>query len=144
MADDVSVRNFLVDHLRRELVGPSTGYSPADLDAEKLLRVQYPPPGHPALQLNGEEILRIQDPPRQRYSAGVLFPARTGLSQHDAVAHDEGVPPDAESPEGHQILDQSDTGSIRSSSIEEAADTDHEITLANQFLPKRDGSFGAR
>ena len=139
MPDHVAVRDFLVDHLRRELVGPSTGYPTADFDGEDLLRVQHPPPGYPALQLNGEEILRIQDPPRQRYAAGVLFPARSGLSQHDAVARDEDVPPNAQSPEGDRILDQSDTASIRSSSIDEAADTDHEVTLANQYLPSAMG-----
>jgi hypothetical protein len=55
------VRAFIVDWLRKELVGPA--------------------PGHPLLQwsaerpeLNGQEVLRPQDPPRYRYGAGILFP----------------------------------------------------------------------
>ena len=139
MADRTALRNFVVDHLRRELVGPSTGYSKTDLDAEDLLRVQYPPPGHPTLQLDGEEILRIQDPPRQRYAAGVLFPVRSGLSQHEAVAQDEDAMADAQSPEDNRIVDHSDGARVRSTATDEAADTDHEVTLANQFLPSAMG-----
>jgi hypothetical protein len=48
------VRDFVVDWLRKELVGPA--------------------PGYPMVQLNGEEILRPQDPPRYRYGCGILFP----------------------------------------------------------------------
>ncbi len=52
MSETLKARDFIVDFLRKKLVGPS--------------------PGHPAVQINGEEILRPQDPPRQRYGAGIL------------------------------------------------------------------------
>lgn len=61
LATAQDVRSFIVDWLRKELVGPA--------------------PGHPLMQcsrdrpeLNGEEVLRPQDPPRYRYGAGILFP----------------------------------------------------------------------
>lgn len=41
MSDTLEARDFIVDFLRKELVGPS--------------------PGHPAVQIDGEEILRPQD-----------------------------------------------------------------------------------
>ena len=46
MNEALRARDFIVDFLRREIVGPS--------------------PGYPAIQINREEILRAQDPPRQR------------------------------------------------------------------------------
>ena len=54
MNEALRAREFIVDFLRKEIVGPSSGY--------------------PAVQTNREEILRAQDPPRQRYGAGILFP----------------------------------------------------------------------
>lgn len=54
MNEALRAREFIVDFLRKEIVGPS--------------------PGYPAVQTNREEILRAQDPPRQRYGAGILFP----------------------------------------------------------------------
>ena len=42
MTNTLDARSFILDFLRRELVGPS--------------------PGHPAVQIDGEEILRPQDP----------------------------------------------------------------------------------
>ena len=60
MSETLRARDFIVDFLRRELVGPS--------------------PGHPAVQIDGEEILRPQDPPRQRYGAGIPTARRALLS----------------------------------------------------------------
>src|ERR1700740_1053093 len=54
----IEARKEIMDYMRREMIGPA--------------------PGFPATQLNGEEILRLQDPPRLRYSAGILFPMRSG------------------------------------------------------------------
>ena len=56
MQTENSVRAFLVESLRRDLVGPS--------------------PQPPQIQENGEEIL-IQSPPRLRYCVGILFPRQT-------------------------------------------------------------------
>lgn len=56
MNENDSVRAFLVESLRRDLVGPAP---------------------QPALvQANGEEIL-LQSPPRLRYCVGILFPRQT-------------------------------------------------------------------
>src|ERR1700740_713848 len=57
IVNTISVRDEIVEYLRRELVGPA--------------------PGFPAIQLNKEEMLRSQDPPRLRYSTGILFPLRS-------------------------------------------------------------------
>ncbi len=56
MNEQSSVRAFLVESLRRDLVGPS--------------------PQPPLVQSNGEEIL-VQSPPRLRYCVGILFPRQT-------------------------------------------------------------------
>ena len=56
------VRQELIEYLRKELVGPA--------------------PGFPAIQIDKEEMLRSQDPPRLRYSAGILFPMRSEVSDH--------------------------------------------------------------
>ena len=56
MQNENSVRAFLVESLRRDLVGPS--------------------PQSGQVQENGEEIL-IQSPPRLRYCVGILFPRQT-------------------------------------------------------------------
>lgn len=64
----MSVRDEIVDFLRRELVGPD------------------PRPEHAAF--HSDEILRPQDPPRLRYSAGVLFPQKTSMQYAEKV---EGV-----------------------------------------------------
>lgn len=69
----VEVRNFIVDSLRRKLIGPDPGY-PA---------VQWSSDG----SLNGQEILRPQDPPRYRYAAGILFP--NGVTYSGAMAAPE-------------------------------------------------------
>ena len=84
MSDTLKARDFIVDFLRRELVGPS--------------------PGHPAVQIDGEEILRPQDPPRQRYGAGILFPMRAQFISQDETAEGEDVTGDAESPEQDEIV----------------------------------------
>ena len=73
----VDVRDYVIDSLRRELIGPDPG-PPA---------VQWVGPASP---LNGEEILRPQDRPRTRYGAGILFP--NGLTYSGLVdTADDGI-----------------------------------------------------
>jgi hypothetical protein len=60
------VRDYIIDTLRRELVGPS--------------------PGYPVVQINREEILRPQDPPRYRYACGILFPRGVTYSGSPAAS----------------------------------------------------------
>ena len=122
MTKSLDARNFIVDFLHRELVGPS--------------------PGYPVVQLDGEEVLRPQDPPRQRYAAGILFPMRSSVFRQDATAADEGGTPDAESPEPDSIVEgaqRSITATPRNAAGDNPPDTDREVTLANEFLPSAMG-----
>ena len=117
MSETLAARDYILDFLRRELVGPS--------------------PLPPDVQENGEEILRPQDPPRQRYGAGVLFPSGSQTSSHDEAAADEEDSPEADSPEPAGILENPvDTDGGGSDSTPE---TDQEINLANQYLPSAMG-----
>lgn len=123
MSDTRDVRNFIVDFLRKELVGPS--------------------PGFPAIQLDGQEILRAQDPPRQRYGAGILFPMKSQAARQDETGADEEASLDAESPEPDQIVEGSKSDeSLEGTEIsagESLPDTDQDVTLANKFLPSAMG-----
>jgi len=122
MNETLTARDFVVDFLRRELVGPS--------------------PGHPAIQIDGEEILRPQDPPRQRYGAGILFPMRAQVISQDETAADEDAAGDAESPEPDEIVESpggAETEAVEVSPGEIPPDTDRDVTLANEFLPSAMG-----
>ena len=122
MSETLEARNFIVDFLRKELVGPS--------------------PGHPAVQIDGEEILRPQDPPRQRYGAGILFPMRAQVFSQDETAEGEDVTGDAESPEQDEIVasqENAETEPVEISPGENPPDTDRDVTLANEFLPSAMG-----
>lgn len=123
MARSLDARNFIVDSLRKELIGPF--------------------PGHPAVQINGEEILKPQDPPRQRYSAGILFPLQTqALSQDETTANEDDTGGDAGSPEPDKIIESqknTDNETIEDNRGEIPADTERDVTLANGLLPSAMG-----
>ena len=122
MNETLAARKFIVECLRRELVGPA--------------------PGHPAVQINGEEILRPQDPPRQRYGAGILFPMRAPVFSHDETNTDEDADGNAESPDADEILENAETAGaegIETGPGEIPPETDREVTLANEFLPSAMG-----
>ena len=123
MSETLDARKFIVDFLRKELVGPS--------------------PGFPLVQLNGQEILRAQDPPRQRYSAGVLFPMKAQVLRQDETGADEEASHDADTPEPDQLVEGSKTkGSLKETKTgtgEVPPDTDQDVTLANEFLPSAMG-----
>lgn len=119
----LKVREFIVERLRAELVGPD--------------------PGLPAVQsgvtdrsVRGEEILRQEDPPRVRYGAGVLFPQQVATEDQlrlsapespDDATVIEGVPPEVEA--------RTETGYLKA--LE--PDTEQEINRANEFLPSAMG-----
>ena len=118
MTGTIETRDFILEFLRRELVGPS------------------PLPNQ--VQENGEEILRPQDPPKQRYGAGILFPQKSAVSSHEINAEDEQAESEADSPEPAGIVENSsDDGSEELG--ERASETDQEVNLANQFLPSAMG-----
>ena len=122
MSETLEARDFIVNFLRRELVGPS--------------------PGHPVIQIDGEEILRPQDPPRQRYGAGILFPMRAQVLTQEATATGEDVTGEAASPEPDNIVDSqgaTETGAVEVSPGETPPDNDRDVTLANEFLPSAMG-----
>ena len=122
MNETLAARDFIVEFLRKELVGPS--------------------PVHPNVQADGQEILRAQDPPRQRYGAGILFPMRSDALSQDEAATDEDPAGDAESPEPDDIIDRPidlETESIETNTGDNTPDTDRDVTLANEFLPSAMG-----
>ena len=116
-----AVRQELIEYLRKELVGPA--------------------PGFPAIQINKEEMLRSQDPPRLRYSAGILFPMRSEVSDHldieekelrDAGSGPSDEPSETEVTDGAQSLDSD-------SPTDQQPETDFDLNLANQYLPSAMG-----
>ena len=123
MSETLDARDFIVDFLRKELVGPS--------------------PGYPVVQIDGQEILRAQDPPRQRYGAGILFPMRSQVLRQDETGVDEEASEDAESPDPDQSVEGSEADSPHEgtevSPGESPPDTDRDVTLANEFLPSAMG-----
>ena len=123
MSETLEAREFILEFLRKELIGPA--------------------PGFPAVQLDGEEILRAQDPPRQRFSAGVLFPMKSRVLRQDETGEEEEASQDADSPEPDQIIGDSSTdGSLEGTEVspgESPPDTDRDVTLANEFLPSAMG-----
>lgn len=115
-------RDKIIEYLRSELVGPS--------------------PGFPAMQLNREEILRPQDPPRLRYSAGILFPLRTGLSSQFEIREDvaeviEAAP--VEDSGGPEIAPNELPARRIDLRSEQQPDTELDLNLANQYLPSAMG-----
>ena len=122
MSETLEARDFIVDFLRRELVGPS--------------------PGYPAIQVDGEEILRAQDPPRQRYSAGVLFPLSTEILSQDGTAESEELVGEAESPNPDVIIHSQENEILESeaqNTDSSIPDTEAEVSLANEHLPSAMG-----
>lgn len=119
-------RDYIIDALRRELVGPS--------------------PGYPLVQLNREEILRQQDPPRYRYSCGILFPrgmtySRALDASEDAAGID--AAPEVESADAGSAEDEPEISS--SAPEDKAAETDVEVDPSSMFLPSTMGlSFLAK
>lgn len=114
MKKSLAARDFIVDFLKKELVGPA--------------------PGYPATQLNKEEILRPQDYPRQRYGAGILFPKQTSALRQDETGEDEDAVGDAESPDLDEIAELDDAAK-RENLDSDLSNTDGEVTLANGLLP---------
>ena len=123
MSNALDTREYIVDILRKELVGPW--------------------PGYPAIQIDKEEILRPQDPPRHRYGAGILFPMRSHVPRQDEISSEEATSVDADSPESDQIVDDSTRetpGKSTGASAEDSQpETDREVTLSNEYLPSAMG-----
>lgn len=120
------VRDYVIESLRRELIGPA--------------------PGYPMTQLNGEEILRQQDPPRYRYSAGILFPAGVNFSA-TLDAGEEAADIAAADAVGEEGVDgKADEAGVEdrpeieaNTNEDKTADTDVEVDPTSTFLPSTMG-----
>ena len=118
------VRDFIVESLRRELVGPDPG----------LPAVQT---GIGAASVRGEEILRPEDPPRLRYGAGVLFPRRELVEEQE-----RNEAPDTEPATSDEDLAATEGGGSAPASFRSATtevETEQEINRANEYLPSAMG-----
>ena len=122
------VRDFIIDWLRWEMVGPA--------------------PDFPKMKVNpaGEEILRGQDPPRHRYGCGILFPR--GVNYSAALDADDeelsGIAAAEAVDEGRDGAEDEDEGETQAEIETEAAeappDNDtQEVAAASQFLPSTMG-----
>lgn len=112
------LRDEIIQHLQSELVGPR--------------------PGLPFVQLNGEEVLAPEDAPRIRYGAGILFPNRTDIGvQEDAdSASESGGPKDEE--DVFKVVESELSGvadPLADVRGDGQAETDSELSRANEFLP---------
>lgn len=109
-------RDFIVDFLARELVGPS----------------------------EEEEALDTGNPPRRRYAAGILFPGSAQVVSHEETSEDEKVDSGAENADDLDDAEaDSNEYGVKSEQNEddtnEAPDTEGEVTLTDQFLPSAMG-----
>lgn len=111
----VEVRRFIVENLRRKLIGPDPGFPAVQWSADGVLSEQ--------------EILRPQDPPRHRYAAGILFP--NGITYSGAMASSE--LPDITDTEVGQ--DGSSIPPDREVDDDETQEDEEEINQSFTFLP---------
>ena len=111
-----SIRDGIVDFLRRELIGQDPRPEQAHLNG-------------------GEEILRPQDPPRLRYSAGVLFPTRVSVEQAESATREETEVAESGPAEGDEPEDLTPSGG----GGEGDTTVEHEVNRANEFLPSAMG-----
>ncbi len=116
MESATRVRDQIYDFLKREMIGPD--------------------PGPPAVQLNGEEILRPQDSPTLRYAAGVLFPSKTMIADHESPASVQ-TDSDIYDEQGLEeiIPEPGQQSTDVTPSYEQQPETEQEINRANEFMP---------
>ena len=125
MSDSPAGRDFIVDFLREELVGPSAAAR-----------------GYPAVQIDRQEILRDIDAPKTRYAAGILFPTSAESLSQEETAADESPTDEAEPTDEDDLSESPDRSEFTEVNIdpnENPDDTDPEVTLANRLLPSAMG-----
>ena len=84
-------REWLIDRLRAEIVGPDPSGEPINIREKDTIFFTWDQFRKPKVQPNGEEIL-WQDPPIKRYGAGILFPQ--GVTEQRHLAEDADSTPD--------------------------------------------------
>ncbi len=110
----ITTRDFVIDFLKREVVGPDAGY--------------------PATQLNGEEI--ILDSPKNRYGAGILFPKKSvQLVQVIGSETDQKVAEDASNDSAEDQPPLQDTEKF----ADPPDEVEQEVALTNEYLPSAMG-----
>ncbi|WP_338501526.1 helicase-related protein [Sphingomonas kaistensis] len=122
-----AVREFVVNWLRRELVGPAPGHPMMQWDGQRP-------------ELIGEEVLRPQDPPRYRYGAGILFPR--GVTYSGSLDPGEGTAAlEQAEPIDSDRGDNEDDGQATSSAPtdDRSEESDQDVEPAFVFLPSTMG-----
>ena len=85
MIEHVTNREFVIEAVRQELVGPSPQGKPIDCNGEVAFNEARHSYGPWTQEDSGEEILQ-RDPPTKRYGVAVLYPSSTG---YDSVSEEE-------------------------------------------------------
>ena len=82
---NIENRDWLIDRLRCEIVGPDPSGEAIETDELQERFFTWDEFRRPKMQKNGEEILWL-DPPIKRYGAGILFPA--GITEQKQLQED--------------------------------------------------------
>lgn len=137
-------RDWLIDRLRAEVVGPDPSGVELELPASDKLFMTWEQFGRPKRQRGGEEIL-WQDPPAKRYGAGILFPA--GITERrQAEAEADSTPleeesdsdPGAEAQPPTDFAKSSEGGSPLGARFADGLE-DEDVGLANAWRPSAMG-----
>lgn len=109
----IGSRDSILDFLRKELIGPA----------------------------ESDEVLPGYLMPRHRYAAGILFPARSQVSEQDEVTaeSDQSETVDHDELTDGPYKESALTESTPSQSTEDTPETEYDLSLANQFLPSAMG-----
>jgi hypothetical protein len=127
--DHLRNRAFLVDRLRREVVGPDAVPGASVLNPEPRPRLTWDELRSPRVQPNGEEIL-TSERPLKRYGAGILYPA--GVT-HEREVDAETRAQDATEETIPESEDHAADGSITDGASD--GDDNYDVNLANAFRP---------
>ena len=133
--ENTANREWLVDRLRAEIIGPDPSGDPFEPPEDRPLR--WEEFRAPKKQTNGEEIL-WQDSPIKRYGAGVLFPR--GLTEQGKLAAEAGTGSDEEEGEpgpdvrAYEELNKKVTKKQDLSAFDDGLDN-LDVGLANEYRP---------
>lgn len=144
MGSHLENRRYLLDFLKKELVGPFPCGREIDCTKNIVFDNQSESFGPWCQQGTGEEIL-VRDTPRKRYGVGVLYPRATPLE-------DNGTPEAGEAPDGEHELpilpeqnSEPHSRTVRPSASTEAVyretdSDDFDLSTANSFRPSSMGA----
>jgi hypothetical protein len=136
-------REWLLERLRAEVIGPDPAGDPLVIEKKNDLIMTWEEFRKPKRQQNGEEIL-WQDSPIKRYGAGILFPKEvTELKQlaEEAQTSPEEFPdselgPDVRVDETIDKKVENDFARIKTAADD---NDDYDVTLANAYRPSAMG-----